>query len=306
MKHTVKITLILIAIFLITQLFGLVTVNKYIKIAEDLETGEIIVLHPNTVLGPVPEVEEKSFSFVYLMLGILIGTALVLFLIRIKIHRLWKYWFLLAVFATLAVAFGVYINQWAALILALILSVWKVFRPNVYVHNLTEIFIYTGIVIIFLPILNLFSAFILLIVISIYDAIAVWKSKHMIKLAKFQTKAKIFAGLNIPYKLEKKPKVKAGEKLVKIKRKVRTAILGGGDIAFPLLFSGTVMEHLIIVKEFSKPFSLLMAGIVSLCATAALLYLFYKAEQEKFYPAMPFLTVGCFIGYGVVFVITLM
>ncbi len=45
---------------------------------------------------------------------------------------------------------------------------------------------YTGIAILFVPILNVFWMIILLIVISIYDAYAVWKSKHMVKMANFQ------------------------------------------------------------------------------------------------------------------------
>ena len=56
---------------------------------------------------------------------------------------------------------------------------------------------------------------------------AVWKSKHMIKLAKFQSDAKIFTGLLVPYKEKKKESF---------------AMLGGGDMAFPLLFSGVILS----------------------------------------------------------------
>ena len=49
----------------------------------------------------------------------------------------------------------------------------------------------------------LFAVFVLLILISVYDFIAVFKIKHMITLAKFQTKSKVFAGLFVPYRREK-------------------------------------------------------------------------------------------------------
>ena len=52
---------------------------------------------------------------------------------------------------------------------------------------------------IFAPVFSVLSVSILLVLISIYDAYAVWKSKHMITLAKSQAKANVFAGLMIPY-----------------------------------------------------------------------------------------------------------
>ena len=75
---------------------------------------------------------------------------------------------------------------------------------------------------------------------------SIWKTKHMIGLAKFQTEVKTFAGLLIPY-----GKGKAG-------------ILGGGDIGFTLMFSGVILKN----------FGFLEAIITSLAITAALAALF--------------------------------
>jgi len=102
----------------------------------------------------------------------------------------------------------------------------------------------------------------------------------------------------VPYKLKgvqmkpvKEGKVKKGAKKVKI------AILGGGDMAFPLLFSAAVMEHLILVQGVPKINALFQTLLISVGATAMLGLLFWKAKKDRFYPAMPFLTVGCLIGY---------
>ncbi len=312
MKHTVKITSILVILFIITQLAGLVTVNKHIQVSEPVN-GSIIIVHPATVLGEPPVVENKSSSFIYILLGVLIGTALLMLFIKLKVNRVWKYWFLLSVFVTISVALGVYVNKWIALGIAAVLAIWKVYKPNVYIHNLTEVFIYTGIVIIFLPILNLISATILLVLISIYDMYAVWKSKHMVKLAKFQTQSKVFAGLFIPYaeegkkskmksKLPEDLKTKTKTKMVKIK----SAILGGGDIAFPLIFSATVMEFLIIDMGIAKASALLLSGIISITTAVALAFLFWAAKEDRFYPAMPFVSGGCFVGFGIVYLLVLL
>ncbi len=310
MKHSLHITLIIIALFIMTQLVGLLTVNKHIQV-EVTEAGETIIAHPDTILGEPLKVEEqqKTFSFIYISIGVLIGTLLVLLFIKFNVQSIWKYWFLLAVISTLAVSFGVFVSYTIAGVAAVVLGWWKVFRPNVWVHNLTEIFVYTGITIIFLPILNLTSVIVLLLIISLYDMFAVWKSKHMIKMALFQTKAKVFAGLFIPYtKSGGMPatEAKEGKKVagkVMVKQETKNAVLGGGDIAFPLLFSSTVMEHLIKNVGVVKETALGLSAIVTATTTLALFLLLYLAKEDRFYPAMPFVTAGCLAGLGIVWMI---
>lgn len=310
----------MVVLFLVTQLIGLTTVNQYIEVTtvRNETTGMTTtqITHPPTAIGPAPKVENKSSSYLYIVIGVLLGTALLFVFIKFNIRRVWKYWFLLSVIVTLAVAFHVYAPLYLSIGAAILLGWWKVNRPNVLIHNFTEIFIYTGIAIIFISILNLVSAVILLLVISVYDMIAVWKSKHMITLAKFQTDAKVFAGLFIPYKREGMPGRQ--EKPVALSKKIsakkiralgapasssegtRNAILGGGDIAFPLLFSSAVMEHLIEINHLTKSAALGLSGIIAVITAIALLLLLVKAKADKFYPAMPFITLGCFVGYGII------
>ena len=164
---------------------------------------------------------------------------------------------------------------------------------------MTEIFVYTGITIIILPLLNVNAAIILLVLISIYDMIAVWKSKHMIKMAKFQLKSKMFAGLSMNYSVPKKTK---GKRKLK-KSETKNAILGGGDIAFPLIFGAAVMEHLITVVGLTKLMALFLSFSITLGAGLGLLLLFLYSKKDTFYPAMPFISMGCFAGWGLILII---
>ena len=300
MKHTLKITIILVLVFLAAQLMGLSILDSYIDHEALAETGNLT--YSNLPIGiERPEVSEGS-SFIYILLAILIGTALLLLLIKFKKMNLWKIWFLLAVIVCLTIAFSAFIGQVAALVLAIILAVSKIYKPNVFIHNITEIFIYGGLAEIFVPIMNLFAAIMLLILISLYDMYAVWKSKHMVKLANFQTSSKVFAGLAIPYKLPKKEEkiiLKKEDKKI-AKKGIKTAILGGGDIGFPLMFAGVVMKGLLIANV-ALPFLKIM--IIPLITSIALLILLIKSEKDKFYPAMPFLTAGCLAGYGILLLI---
>ena len=68
------------------------------------------------------------------------------------------------------------------------------------------------------------------------------------------------------------------------------AILGGGDIAFHLLFSGVLLKT---TGGFIAPV------ITTITTTIALSLLFYFGKKGKFYPAIPFIAGGCFVGYGI-------
>ncbi|MDD5331570.1 MAG: presenilin family intramembrane aspartyl protease [Candidatus Nanoarchaeia archaeon] len=253
MKHNFKITLILIILFLAAQFLGLVIAKHYL--GNDL---------PYQIERP--EVNETS-SAIDIILTIILASIFVFIMAKFKTYRLWKFWFFLSLMLTLSISLSAFIPEMIALALAIVLALLRVFRNNVYLHNITELFIYGALAAIFAPMLNILSMIIILILISAYDMVAVWKTKHMIKLAEFQTKTKMFAGLFIPYKKD-------------------NAILGGGDIGFPLLFAA------VLFKYYSY-----QAFLIPIFSGLALTLLFIFAKKKKFYPAMPFLTAGCLIGY---------
>jgi len=274
MKHSLKITLILVALFLMSHLIGLYVINQYLPVESSL---------PLNI--EKPQLEEQT-SYVPIFIAIIIATGVALILIKFKALKIWKAWFFISVLFTLTVSFAAFIPDLIALSLALILAYFKTYKSNVYIHNSTELFVYGGLAAIFVPVLNMFSVVILLLLISVYDMVAVWKTKHMVSLAMFQSESKVFPGLSIPYKQEPIKKVVKTRK----KESSEIAILGGGDIAFPLLFSGVVL----------KTFGFVSAGIVSLFAAVALLLLLLLARKQKFYPAMPFITAGCLLGLIIV------
>ncbi|MBD3354774.1 hypothetical protein GF361_02205 [Candidatus Woesearchaeota archaeon] len=311
MKHSLKITVILVVIFLLSQLIGLAIVNQYIDKKTTVESGEPV--YDDLPFGITrPEFEGTGGAAVFfIMFAILLGTFLVLFLVKYGNVFLWKAWFFIAVSITLVISLSAFINQILAAILALILAGYKVIKPNFYIHNITELFIYGGLAAIFVslfkdPSYGVYWAFALLVVISIYDMIAVWKSKHMISLAKFQSKSKVFAGLLIPYKKVKRSKpIKKMPKKIKLKKqKIKTAVLGGGDIGFPLIFAGAVMANLMVTNPVWLGF--LKAMLISVFASIGLLILLIKSKKNRFYPAMPFISAGCLAGYGVLLLINLL
>lgn len=281
MKHTWKITWILVALFVLAQLIGLGFLSKsmHVEMVSNGTAEMVNLTYAETVAGTPQRVDDSKQSFWFMIIAFAIGTALILLIVKLKKLEWWKILFFIVVWMTMSIAFSLFVQGVIAFVLSFIFTAWRIYKPNVWIHNFVELFIYSGMVLLIVPLFDVEWIIILLLVISVYDIIAVWKSKHMVKMAKFMTDKSnnLFAGLVIPYD-------------------GKQAILGGGDIAFPLIFTGVVMEHLIRVNMIPKLQAFLFASIIIVTAAMSLFALFYYAEKDKFYPAMPFLTGGCLVG----------
>ena len=315
MKYNTKITFILLAMFLITQLIGIYVISFYSP--TKIINGEITnVSSPSLPFGlETPELKEQNdfnYAFASIIFSFMIAISLLLFLTRFNAAFFLRLWFFLVIIISLVISLNVFaynvdflsqkinllswnfpVSWLLAFFVALPLAYIKIYKRNFLVHNLTELFIYPGIAAVFVPILNIYTIIFLLILISIYDAWAVWHSGIMQKMAKYQiNKLNIFSGFFVPY-VSKKVKMQMmkmrnsnNKKLKEKKVKVNIAILGGGDVVFPIITAGVVLKTL----------GFLPALLVILGATLGLGYLFFFAEKRKFYPAMPFITAGIFLG----------
>jgi len=112
-------------------------------------------------------------------------------------------------------------------------------------------------------------AIVLLGLASIYDAIAVWKTKHMVSMAKYFVERRVIPGLAVPYK------DKPGE----------FALLGGGDVFFIVL----------VATSFFKSDPLAMY-ILSTTMVGSVIALFLTSRKNTYYPALPFILGGALLG----------
>jgi len=304
--------LLLLAMFLITQLIGLFVINQYSPITTQVldEQGNLLnVTSYNLPYGvePPSDVTPRD-TLISIIIAIAIAVSIMLLLMKYNVEIFFKVWFFVVVSIAMAITFNSIVPsnlQYAsliALIIAIPLSYIKIFKRNIYIHNITELAVYPGIAVIFVPLLNIWTTVILLILISLYDMYAVWHAGFMQKMAHYQIeKLQIFTGFFIPYmgKKQKQLLIKAqnskSKKLNKLKKKIKVnlAILGGGDVVFPIILAGVVFNAL----------GLIPALIISLGATISLAGLFYISQKGKFYPAMPFITAGCLIALSIAYLI---
>jgi len=247
-----SIVAVLLTIFILTMVFGLYVANKYF--VEELPYG----LQP-------PEV-KKEISPWYLFSAVLIMTGVFLLVYKLGLNILIKIWFFIAFTITASVALSALISPTIAIILALAIFLIKYKEKDMIFHNMSEVLVYVGLSAILIPLFDLLAIVILLLLISIYDFVSVFLTKHMIFLAQIQQKLGLFSGLII-------------------KKGKEVAVLGGGDIVFPLMFASVVL------RDYHIYYSILTI----IFATLSLLLLMYLGERKKFYPAMPFITAGCLL-----------
>jgi presenilin-like A22 family membrane protease len=241
-----------------------------------------------------PEDVKPVSALTSIIIALVVAICVMLLLMKLKAETFLRWWFFVVIIIGLFISIHAFLMKisyayFIALGVAIVLAYFKVFKRNLWVHNFTELLVYPGIAALFVPILSLWVVIILLIIISIYDMYAVWHAGFMQKMAKYQIqKVRVFSGFFVPYLLPgqraalKKAK-ETGKGLKKIK--VQFAILGGGDVVFPIMLSGVLVTQGLIIP----------ALIVTLGATVALATLFYLSKKGHFYPAMPFITTGCLV-----------
>jgi presenilin-like A22 family membrane protease len=263
--------------FFLAQLIGLMVISSYSEKTIQIEENGTFVnksTHNLPYGMEPPENIDPSSTFISIVIAIILAVVIMLALMKFGASVILRFWFFFVIILALGITFNSAI-KWVeyasiiSLIIALPLAYIKVFKRNIIVHNLTELAIYPGIAAIFVPLLNIWTVVLLLILISIYDIYAVWHAGFMQKMAKYQIKTvKVFSGFFIPY-LGKKQKEKLNKaKTEQKKMKVNIAILGGGDVVFPMIMAGVVMGTLGIFS----------ALLISIGATLALAYLFYISE----------------------------
>lgn len=310
MKHTRKIILTLLAMFFVTQLIGLLVIGRYSPQQIQIRDEQGNIANQTTYnlpygMDPPADINPTS-TLISIIIAVAIAVIFMLILMRYRAELFLRLWFFIVVALSLAITINSFIynlenSQIIAFLIALPLASLKLFKRNIIFHNITELLIYPGIAAIFVPLLNIWTVVLLLILISIYDIYAVWHAGFMQKMAQYQIKKlKFFTGFFVPY-LGKKEKMQIKEakkqgtldKLKNKKIKVNVAILGGGDVVFPIILAGVVLNTLGIMQAF----------IINIGATLALAWLFYISKKGKFYPAMPFISAGCLIALGLSFLV---
>lgn len=258
-------------LFLLTLILGVFSAQRIIKILELTEVS-------------LPKVSLWDFFFYFLLI-----TAFVVFLTLVKRFQraksvVYKSIFVLAVFGGGVMILSVWLTDIPALIIMGFLIYFWFKKPKIYLHNLVIILGLAGAGSLLGLQLTPEIVIILLVVFSIYDFIAVYKTKHMVKMAKEMIKKEVILGFVVSLSLSD-----FSEKIEKVKPGGQFLILGGGDVAFPLLLAASLVRESILSSLIVVGFSLLGLFL------SFLLFSFQKVRAPI--PALPPIALFSVIGY---------
>jgi len=232
----------------------------------------------------VSPIEPWQF-ILYFIIATLVVLFLAFFIKSSSVKgKIFKILFVFSVFWGGLLVLDIWLGDILALFLIIVLIYFWLKRPNVLVHNLCMVFAIAGVGAIAGLRIQPEIMVILLVIFSIYDLIAVYKTKHMQKMAKEMIKHGAVLALIIPPKREdfsgKIKEVKAGGKFL---------VLGGGDIAFPLLLSVSLVPQGIIYA--------LIVAIFSLVGLFVSFIIFIKQKERKPIPALPPIALFSILGF---------
>lgn len=214
-----------------------------------------------------------------------------LILISIKLFKksriLFKAIFAMALWGGINVVAGLFLNEPWAMFLALALVALRFAFPNVILHNIVIVLALGGVGGIFGMQFSPQAALVILGILAVYDIVAVYYTKHMVKMAKAMAqKGALFAvvipkqarkvGLSVPKKL------RPGGKFM---------ILGGGDLALPLFLAASVAKENLWDGVLVSGFALV--GLLGMHVV------FSFQEKPRAMPALPPICLGAILGYFV-------
>ena len=271
LKHPWRIFTIEAFLFCLTLGLGVATA---FKVNEILEFQKIAI----------PQISFWKFIFYFLLATLLI--FLISYFLKFKKGKgvFFKGIFILATFWGGALLLSCWMLDLPALILIGILIFWWFKKPSILIQDLCLILGIAGVG----SILGLSLApqivVLLLVIFSIYDFIAVYKTKHMVKMAKEMIESKAILALVVPPNI-----LGLRASLEEIKPGGKFLILGGGDIVFPLLLCVSLI-----------PFGILNSLIVAIFALIGLLvsFLFFFSQKVRQpIPALPPIALFSILGY---------
>jgi len=267
---------------------GLFFLTSFLSIVSAFKLNQLVT--EQKVYLPKISLQDFIFSFLFVTFSVLI---FVLYKKHEKLKEIiYKGLFLIICFWGGMTVLNLWLPVFGSILIMGILIILWIEMPLVFIHDLLIIFGLAGTASFFGLGFNPSVVVLILVLFSFYDFIAVYKTKHMILLAKDMVEKRVILGFIVPQKLGY-----FKENISKSKFNGNFLILGGGDIVFPGLLAVSLVPY-----GFLKA---LVVVIFSLLGSFLSYWIF--ANQEKLgkkdgfkkepIPALPPVALLSIIGY---------
>ena len=223
--------------------------------------------------------KESVFSF---LVAFGIATVLILlFITFIKFKMAYSAFYALLIFIGTSTVFSAFFSNIIALVLAVIAVAVRFLLPNILTHNVTFFLALAGVSAQLGTMIPVLAIIPILIVLSIYDYVAVFKTKHMVELFKGMMQQGVVMGIVIPENLA--DMVRPVQHAVRTKfhkeDKKQFVMLGGGDIAFSAMFAISALAQYGIVSAIA----ILIGSLFGIVA----IHLLFTYGKIRALPALP-------------------
>lgn len=258
--------------------------------------------------------EDVTTPIWYFLLIILV-TAVILLMVKLRRRNILKHVILFAFGLTLFMVFDILfllalsqitsdisVISWVSLISALVvaagLTILLYRYPEWYVVDFVGVFVAAAVASILGISLAILPVFVLLIIFAVYDAISVYKTKHMITLADAVTMERLPVLLVVPtskgYSFLKQKSLK---EQIKKKEKRDAVFMGLGDISIPAVLAVSAFAYL-PGKDGLFTFSHVLVAIVTLvgCMIGFLILMRFVMKGNP-QAGLPLLNGGAIAGY---------
>lgn len=249
---------------------------QFLGLATALKVQEFAVVEQINI----PKFELWKFVLIFA-----VATLFMIFLARLPRGKgfLFRALFILAVWWGGALVLSVWMSDITALaFMTIAILVWLL-RANVLLHNILVMLGISGIASVFGLRFSPGAIVIFLIIFAVYDVIAVYKTKHMVRLARSMLESRAIFAVIVP------------EKISYFRSRMRDVapgkgfmMLGGGDIAFPLMLASSVS-----ITSLANAFIIIAFSFIGLTASFALFFLLGRKPM----PALPPIAALAVLGF---------
>ena len=239
-------------------------------------------------LAQKPEYTQVTFSIPQFIIAFLIATFLLIGLIKvIKGGLFFKIFFSFVLWIGIQILFGAVFSDFVSIVLAFLVVLGIFIIPRVWMWDMAIILGISGVATILGMNLAPFTVIIILVILSIYDIVAVYLTKHMVWMAKEISKRGVMFGFIIPAKMSS-----FNQKIEQVRfGKGGFMLLGTGDLALPVV---------LVVSSLSYGlWGGVTVGIAALFGLFLTHVLFVRKERPM--PALPPIALCSILGFLIMF-----
>jgi presenilin-like A22 family membrane protease len=239
-----------------------------------LPGGEVITPPPTSSLGPI----LIYFAVLIAVMGVVLA-LIPLSALKLVFRLLFAWLFAWGVFILLVF----WLPLWLTLTIAVSVGLLWLFRPKIWLHNLVMVIAMVSVAAVFGRLISPWTAMILLLALAVYDYFAV-RFGYMLWMVNRMSRVTTLPAFILPRDaadLQGSLRESDVSRIVAQKPEDREfSILGGGDIAFPLLLTASVY--------FTKgPLTALIIAAASLAGLIAAYWIQAVFLKGKPIPALP-------------------